>query len=48
METKKLAGTILSVSIRVCVFALALIFIYFLGRKAFGFGQSVFDEKSVD
>ena len=48
METKKLAGTILSVSIRVCVFALSLIFIYFLGRKAFGFGQSVFDEKSVD
>lgn len=48
METKKLAGTILSVSIRACVFALALIFMYFFGRKAFGFGQSVFDEKSVD
>lgn len=48
METKKLAGTILSVSIRVCIFALAVIFLYFFGRKAFGFGQSIFNEKSVD
>lgn len=48
METKKLAGTILSVSIRVCIFALAVIFLYFFGRKAYSFGQSIFNEKSVD
>ena len=48
MENKKLAGTILSVSVRVCIFALVVIFICFFGKKAFGFGQSIFDERSVD
>lgn len=48
MENKKLAGTILSVSVRVCVFALVAISICFFGKKAFGFGQSIFDERSVD
>lgn len=48
METKKLAGTILSVSIKVCVFALVVVSLYFFGRKAYTFGVDIFDEKSVN
>lgn len=48
MESKKVAGTILSVSIRVAIFALALFLVYFFGRRSFEFGTSIFDEKSVD
>lgn len=48
METRKLAGTILSVSVRTCIFALVVVFLYFFGRKAYSFGTAVFDEKSMD
>ena len=48
METKKLAGTILSVSVRTCIFALAVVFLYFFGRQAFSFGVAIFDEKGMD
>ncbi len=48
METRKLAGTILSVSVRTCIFALVVVFLYFFGRKAYLFGTAVFDEKSMD
>lgn len=48
METKKLAATILSVSVRTCVFALAIVFLYFFGRQAFSFGVAIFDEKGMD
>ena len=44
METKKLAGTILSVSVRTCIFALAVVFLYFFGRQAFSFGVAIFDD----
>ena len=48
METKKLAATLLSISVRTCVFALAIVFLCFFGRQAYSFGVAIFDEKSMD
>ena len=46
METKKLAGTILSVSSRTCVFLLVVVFLYFFGKNAFRFGTAIFNEQA--
>ena len=48
METKKLAGGILSVSVKACITVLTIVLLYLAGRKAFDFGTAVFDEKSMD
>lgn len=48
MEGKKIASVILSISVRICIVCLTVLFLYFAGKKAFSFGSSIFDEKSVD
>ena len=48
METKKLAGGILSVSVKACITVLTIVLLYLAGKKAFDFGTAVFDEKSMD
>lgn len=48
METKKLAGGILSVSVKACIIVLTIVLLYLAGKKAFDFGAAIFDEKSMD
>lgn len=47
METKKLAGTALSVTLKTFVFALMVIVLIFVGSKAFSFGYDVFHETAM-
>ena len=47
MESRKLAGTILSVSCRTLIFVIAAMGLYFVGRTAFTFGREIFEEKSM-
>ena len=47
METKKLAGTILSVSCRTLVFVLVVLLLFFVGRYMYSFGRDIFNEKPM-
>ena len=48
METKKLAGGILSVSVKACITVLTIVLLYLAGRKAYDFGTKDIDEKSME
>lgn len=47
MEGKKLAGTILSASCKTLIFVLVALALYFIGRSAYRFGNSVFNEQAA-
>lgn len=47
METKKLAGTILSVSCRTLVFVLVVLLLFFVGSYMYSFGRDIFHEKPM-
>lgn len=48
MEGRKLAKTIVMVSIKTLVLVLILVCLYFAGKTAFDFGVNIFDEKSME
>lgn len=47
MDSKKVAGTILSVSFKTCVLFLVIMFTVFFGRIAYRFGVSIFHEYAM-
>ncbi len=47
MESRKFAGTFLSVTVKTCLFILIVVALYFVGRLAYGFGHDVFDEQPM-
>ena len=47
MESKKVAGTILTLSFRMCLIVLAAVFTILLTRRAYQFGVSIFHEYSM-
>lgn len=47
MESKKVAGTILTLSFRGCIMAVVVLFTILLARRAYFFGISIFHEYSM-
>ncbi len=47
METKKLAGTILSVSCRTLIFVLVVLLLFFAGKSMYSFGRDIFHEEAM-
>lgn len=48
MEGRKLAKTIVMVSMKTLVLVLILVCLYFAGKTAYDFGVNIFDEKSME
>lgn len=48
MNTKKAAFTVLSIALKIVIFAVIVIGVYRLGSMAFNYGHSVFQEEAVD
>lgn len=48
MNTKKAALTVLSITLKIVVFAVVILAIFRLGGMAFDYGHSVFQEEAMD
>ena len=48
MNTKKAAVTVLSIALKIVIFAVVVIGVYRLGSMAFQYGHAVFQEEAVD
>ena len=48
MNTKKAAVTVLSIALKIVIFAVVVIGVYRLGSMAFQYGHAVFQEETVD
>ncbi len=48
MDTKKAALTVLSIALKIVIYAVVIMGIFRLGGSAFEYGHSVFQEKAVD
>lgn len=48
MNTKKAALTVLSIALKIVIYAVIIMGVYRLGTMAFNYGHSIFDEEAVD
>ena len=48
MNTKKAALTVLSITLKIVIFAVIVLGVYRLGTMAFHYGHSIFKEEAVD
>ncbi len=47
MEGQKVASTLISVSLKLCIFSICAVLIFFLGRTAYDFGIKIFNESAM-